>query len=63
MSEVSDLKELASMIKAEKEDSKGESWTRLNELSTFPLCGFGQFNATLAIGVYTKERKSTLKRQ
>ena len=61
--EVSDLRELASLVKAEKEDSKDEPWARLNELSTFSLCGFGQLDAKLAIGVYNKERKATLQRQ
>ena len=61
--DVSDLRELASLIKAEKEDNKDEPWTRLNELATFALCGFGQFNAKLAVGVYNKERKATLQRQ
>ena len=61
--EVSDLRELASLLKEEMEDSKDEPWTRLNELSTFALCGFGQFGAKLAIGFCNKERKSTLQRQ
>ena len=57
MGEVSDLGELPSLIKAEKEDSKDEPWTRLNDLSMFAHCGFGQFNETLAIGVYSKKKK------
>ena len=35
----------------------------VSELSTFALCGFGQFDAKLVIGVYNKERKATLQRQ
>ena len=58
--EISDMRELASLLKAEKDDSKGEPRTRLNELSTFALCGFGQFDAKLAIGVYNKERDDLL---
>ena len=61
--EVSDMRELASLLKAGKEDNKDEPWARLNELSTFALFGFGQFDAKLAIGVYNKERRSTLQRQ
>ena len=50
-------------MKAEKDESKDEPWTRLNELSTFALCGFGQFEASLGVGVYNKERKASLLRQ
>ena len=61
--EISDMRELASLLKAEKEDNKDEPWAMLNELSTFALCGFGQFEAKLGIGVYNKVRRSTLQRQ
>ena len=61
--DASSLEDLSVWLKGEKGDSKEEPWTRLNELACFALCGFGQFNATLGIGVFNKERRSTLIRQ
>ena len=61
--EITSMRGLADFLKAEKEEGKDEPWTRLNELATFALCGFGQFNAVLAVGVYNKERKASLLRQ
>ena len=55
--------DLSSCAKTEKGESKDEPWTRLNELDTFSLCGFGRFPAALALGMYNKERKDTLQRQ
>ena len=47
--EVTDLAELASRAKAEKEDGKGEPRERLNDSSTIALCGFGKFDSSLAV--------------
>ena len=61
--DVTSSKGLSSWLKGEKDDSKEEPWARLNELATFALCGFGQFSATLGVGVYNNERRTTLLRQ
>ena len=62
-SDIHSINNFAAWVKAEKDESKDEPWTRLNELSTFALCGFGQFEASLGVGVYNKERKESLLRQ
>ena len=61
--DILNFEDLPPWLKSEKDEIKDEPWTRLNELSTFDMCGFGQFSASLAVGVYNKERKSTLRRQ
>ena len=60
---ISSMKGLAEWLKEEKDESKDEPLTRLRELSAFALCGFGQFDAPLGIGVYNKERRASLLRQ
>ena len=57
------FKDLSSWLKSEKDENKDEPWARLNELATFAMCGHGQYSASLAVGVYGKETKSTLQRQ
>ena len=57
------MRGLAAWLKAEKDESKDEPWARLNELSTFDLCGFGQFDASLGVGVYNKDRRASLLRK
>ena len=39
--DIMNLKDLSSWLKAEKDEGKDEPWTRLGELATFALCGFG----------------------
>ena len=57
------FKDLSAWSESEKDENKDDPWTRLNESATFAMCGFVQFSASLAVGVYSKERKSTLLRQ
>ena len=54
------MKGLAAWLKAEKDENKDEPWARLNGLATFDLCGFRQFEASLGVGVYNKERRASL---
>ena len=61
--DITDMKDLSIWLKAGKENTKDEPWTRLTELSCFGLCGFGQFDSTLAIGVYNKDSRTALLRQ
>ena len=53
------MRDLASWLKAGKDENKDEPWARLAALSRFALCGFGQFDATMSLGVYNKKRKNT----
>ena len=61
--DILNMKELSFRLKTEKDENMGDPWARLGELATFAMCGFSQFPASLAVGVYSKEGKSTLQRQ
>ena len=45
------------------EDDKEDVWSRLTELATFALVGFGFFSCKIGTGAYNRERKSTVLRQ
>ena len=49
--------------KQSNEEDKDEVWSRLNELTTFGLVGFGFFTCKLGIGTNNRERKATALRQ
>ena len=67
LSDDKDAKEpalVAALVKKqETEDDKDEVWSRLDELTTFGLVGFGFFSCKLWIGTYIRERKATISRQ
>ena len=54
------MKDFACWLKSGIEDSKYEPCARLTEMSCCALCGFGQLQYTLVVGVYNKDRKITL---
>ena len=61
--DILNVKDISTWLKAEKDETKDELWTRLADLARFSLCGFGKFDSSLAIGVYNKDRRTTLLRQ
>lgn len=61
--DILNVKDLSTRLKAEMEETKDEPWAHLTELSCFALCGFGTLDASLSVGVYSKDRRTMLLRQ
>ena len=53
----------ASVKKQAGEEDKDEVWSRLNELATCALVGFGFFTCKVGAGTYNRERKAAVLRQ
>ena len=60
-----DVSLVAALIKKnnEEKEEKEDIWSRLNELATFALVGFGFFTVQIGAGTYNRERKNTTLRQ